>query len=297
MNRVILGGAFIIIAVLGVFGVFNGRNDTKKLLDPVSSATAQNINLQGDMSISGLKSLDFSSVSADISIERVSGSTVKVLVTGRSKVTPDLLVEKSGSNGSFRIKWPKNINLNTQDMKMSISLPRDYEQIIRFNTVSGDIALPENGNFEQLQSTTVSGNVQGKEIEAGQMSFSTVSGDLRVVQAVTNRIDISSTSGDIDFSGLAGNIQVETVSGDSDITLDALDGDIKSTSVSGDVELNLPQSISATILFSSVSGDLTTEIPIMTTGSKKGVLSGTIGSGEFKIEGSSVSGDISIRKK
>lgn len=296
MNRVILGGAFIIIAVLGVFGVFNGKNLFKKAVPAEVSLTSQDIELQGDMPVAGLKDLEFSAVSADISIERTSSSTVRVQVTGSSRVKPELIVEKSGSTGSFKIKWPKSINTGARNMEMLISLPAAYTESIDINTVSGEVYIPGNSDFLRMQANTVSGDLNVSDLTAEICSISSVSGGIDVIQGSVDRLELSSTSGDINYFGGAGHIQVSSISGETTISLNGLSGDINISNTSGDILLGLPESISATVDFGTVSGDLETEIPLMTTGAKKNSLSGTIGSGVYQIEASTVSGDIKLRK-
>jgi lia operon protein LiaG len=296
MNRAILGGAFVIIALLGVFGLFNGNKDDKNPIAAINSAGTNRVELEATMSINGLRSIEFTGVSSDITVTRTNSNTITVKVTGNARIAPDLISEKNGSMGTFEVKWPKSITNNARDMKMQIFLPADYQENVSFRSVSGDINLTERSNFNDVKLNSVSGDIRNKETSSRSYSASTVSGDLSLSDIFSENTSLSSVSGDIDYNGSLESLTASSVSGDCNFSLDSLTGRIKLNSTSGDIELRLPESISASIDFSTVSGDLSSDIPILTTGSKKNHLSGTIGGGNHSIEGHSVSGDIHISK-
>ncbi len=296
MNRTILAGAFIIIALLGVFGLFNGNKADKNPVSAIIPAGMSKIELEADMSTNDLRSLAFTGVSSDIIVTRSGSSTITVKLTGSARVAPQLLSEKSGSSGTFEVKWPKSITNNARDMKMEIFLPIQYQGDVSFRTVSGDIHLTERSTFNDVILNTVSGNISNKNTSSNSYSASSVSGDLSLSDIFSEKTSLSSISGNIDYSGSLESLTASSVSGDCNFSLDSLTGRIKLNSTSGDIELRLPESISASIDFSTVSGDLSSDIPILTTGSKKNHLSGTIGGGNHSIEGHSVSGDIHISK-
>lgn len=296
MNRTILAGAFIIIALLGAFGLFRGNKEDKSPVSAVIPVGMSTIELEADMSANDLRSLSFIGVSSDIIVTRSGSSTITVKLTGSARVAPELLTERSGSSGTFTVKWPKSINNNARNMKMEIFLPTQYQEDVSFRTVSGDIHLTERSKFNNVIFNTVSGDISNKDLSSSSYSASSVSGDISLSDIISRETSLSSISGSIDYSGSLVSLSFSSISGDCRITLDSLEGSIEGNSTSGDIELRLPESISANIDFSTVSGELSSDIPILTTGSKKNHLSGTIGSGNHSIEGHTVSGDIHISR-
>lgn len=296
MNRVILGGAFIIIALLGAFGLFSGDKNDDNPVSSILPVGSGNIALEASLSTAGLRSLEFACVSADITVIPTNSNSVTVTLTGESRVTPELLVDKSGSRGFFQVKWPKTVFNNATDMKMEIFLPSDYQYDIRFESVSGEITLPENWEFDSVSAKTVSGNIESRDISCSNYDASSVSGDITLSDISSSEVSLSTVSGDIDYTGSLVTLAASSVSGNVEIFLDSLTGRIKCSSTSGNIDLNLPESISADIDFSTVSGSLISDIPILTTEAKKNHLSGIIGDGTYPIEGHTVSGNIHIVK-
>ncbi|NQT60982.1 MAG: DUF4097 family beta strand repeat protein [Bacteroidetes bacterium] len=296
MNRAILGGAFIIIALLGVFGLFGGNKDDKNPISAIVPAGMSEIALEADLSLNGLSSVEFAGVSSDITVTRTNSNTITVKVTGKARVAPELVSEKKGSMGIFEVKWQKSITNNARDMKMEVFLPVNYQADVSFRTVSGDINLTERSTFDDVTFNTVSGDIRNRDTSSNSYSASTVSGDQNLSDIFSEDASLSSISGDIDYTGSLVSLTASSISGDCKISLDSLSGRIKCNSTSGDIIIRLPETISADISFSTVSGDLTSDIPILTTGSKKNQLTGTIGSGTHSIEGHTVSGDIHISK-
>jgi DUF4097 and DUF4098 domain-containing protein YvlB len=128
---------------------------------------------------------------------------------------------------------------------------------------------------------------------------STVSGNIDLTGAHGD-ISASSVSGDVTLDRLhATSVRVTTVSGDIDVGVDELtgNGDFYFHSVSGDIQLNVPRTFGADLSMSTVSGDIDSDFPI-TLGN--GRMSGRrvnarIGAGGRKLDVSTVSGDLKIR--
>ncbi len=293
MNRIILGGAFIIIAVLGVFGLFDW-NGKKSIGSTIINSTGSDIDQLVEFPLSGIDSLDISTVSADIVITRTDSRTVTAHLTGTSSVEPELKGERQGSAGTIRVIWPKSISTNARNMLLKISLPRDFQEKLHLNTVSGEIEIPREALFEELAANSVSGAVSATSGRCSELDLSTVSGKISVSDFTTGNLHISTTSGDITFTGSAGELDIRSVSGDAEIGLDALTGDVTLKNTSGDVKLKFSEPISAAVTFTTVSGDLQSDFPILTTSAKRTSLEGTIGSGTYRIVGNTVSGDIQI---
>ena len=293
MNRLILGGAFIIIAVLGAFGLFDwsGR---KSIGNTIINSRGSDIDQLVEFPISGIDSLDISSVSADLVFTRTESRTVTAQLTGTSSVEPELVGEREGSAGTIRVIWPKSISTNARNMQLAISLPRDFQGELHLNTVSGEIETPREALFEELSANSVSGAVEISGGESSELDLSTVSGKISVSDYTTGNLLLSTTSGDMIYTGRAGELNIRSVSGDAEIELDELNGDVTLKNTSGDIMLKFSEPISARVYFRTVSGDMRSDFPIVTTSAKPTSIEGTIGDGAYRIDGNTVSGDIRI---
>lgn len=117
--------------------------------------------------------------------------------------------------------------------------------------------VPEKALCSKLTLSTVSGDIQGGEMEAQSVSLSSTSGGISgAVKAET--LNLSSTSGDIDLNmQQVRELHANTVSGDIQLA-GAIQTSAELNTVSGDVTLSLPDRPSHyTLHFSSVSGDST----------------------------------------
>jgi putative adhesin len=171
-----------------------------------------------------------------------------------------------------------------------ITVPREVR--IEAHTVSGDLELA--GTRGPLEAQSVSGDVSLDEVQ-GPMRLKTVSGDA-VVTDYAGQLVANTVSGDLTFQRvrLHGS-DIVTVSGEVRIDgeLDkARDHRLKT--ISGDVDLRLTGG-SYDIRFSSMSGDLDSELEgeVSVTGRRdKHVM---IGAAETKVTVKTMSGDLEIR--
>lgn len=123
----------------------------------------------------------------------------------------------------------------------------------------------------------------GKQYD--NLDVSTVSGDVYIDNITVNNHAISTVSGDVDVEKLTGESDISTTSGDVFIFTKMIDAPILIETVSGDVEIEVESTLSnAAFNFDTVSGDiniLDQEIDHL-----------TIGNGTPTIEISTISGDI-----
>ncbi len=128
----------------------------------------------------------------------------------------------------------------------------------------------------------------------------TVSGNIEVTGAHGD-VSASSVSGDITLDRLhATSVRANTVSGDIDVGVDELtgNGDFNFHSVSGDIHLTVPRAFGAELSMSTVSGDIESDFPITIGGNSRmsrRSVNARIGSGGRRLDVSTVSGDLKIR--
>jgi hypothetical protein len=131
-----------------------------------------------------------------------------------------------------------------------------------------------------------------------RVSAGSVSGDVSITGA-EGIVKGSSVSGNVELRNLRiSSVRASSVSGDVDVSVDALtgDGDLHFTSVSGNVTAVLPTNLDADVSMRSVSGQLDSEFPLTLNGRmNRRSLEARIGKGGRALEVTTVSGDVRLR--
>ena len=146
---------------------------------------------------------------------------------------------------------------------------------VHAESVTGDLELRSTRGFVKAES--VSGGI-GVHLDAGEVVLETVSGDIeaRVDSLAKGRAE--SLSGDLRFEGdlaAAGRLKLDTKS--------------------GDIELRLPARVSAEVELEVVTGDV--ESDFGSGGRDPGDWNLTLGAGGARLEASTFSGDIELRRR
>jgi hypothetical protein len=167
-----------------------------------------------------------------------------------------------------------------------------HELRLEAHTVSGDLVLA--GTRGPLDAQSVSGDVRMTDVQ-GPLRLKTVSGDATLSE-FAGQLVANSVSGDLTLSNVRLNgSEIVTVSGDVEI-----EGELDKSrehrlkTISGDVDLRLTGG-SYDIRFSSVSGDLDSEMAgeIRREGRRDKHI--VIGAAETKVTVKTMSGDLEIR--
>jgi DUF4097 and DUF4098 domain-containing protein YvlB len=180
--------------------------------------------------------------------------------------------------------------------------PRDVEiEVVESSEGITICAVYENTNDCEPSGRTYSNGERRDHVEfevrvprGVEFRVSTVSGD----------VEARGMTADVEAGSVSGNVRVETtgfpyassVSGSVHVKLARADweGTLSLTTVSGDITLEVPD-LNATVNFNTVSGDLDSDWPITlkSSGSRRN-LGGTIGSGGRKLSLTTVSGDVAL---
>lgn len=254
--------------------------------------------------------------------------------TLKSNFEPELIIDKKSDKVEIRTEKKSFKDKSTRDNKLilDIYLPSNYNNNLNVSAVSGDIILRDfkfddlelsavSGNIdidnieaEYVTTNTVSGDVKGNNIQAndefkhnsvsGEMEISdietddlssnTVSGRIILIDFNTDNANLITISGRVELRGSIGSADVDTTSGDVIIETSRLEGDIDINAVSGDIKLDIPKNADFEFTADTVSGTLDTEFEFSNIKIDKNKLQGTKGSGKYKIDIDTVSGDIEI---
>lgn len=109
-------------------------------------------------------------------------------------------------------------------------------------------------------------------------------------------MELGSVSGDVEFLGSADQLDVKTVSGAMILKLTALRGNGRMETTSGTVELTCEAPLNHEIKLTSTSGTLVLERPEANVKViEDRLVEATAGSGQFTLELSTVSGNVSVK--
>ncbi len=236
-------------------------------------------------------------------------------------------LELSGISGSIRVEASTGTEVQVTAVKRG---PADDRAEVRILTEQDDggvticAAYGRSGscgrgnNHSHVRDNEASVDFVARVPAGVVFEGSMVSGDVEVA-GLTASVQVNSVSGDVAVRHVHGNVSAHTVSGRA--TLEAVDGQrVEGNSVSGDVEfggpvlengrysfhsvsgnltLRVDGSLNAHVSISTVSGDMESDFPVTVGGGGRfgrRNLDFTVGSGNARIELSSVSGDFHLRR-
>lgn len=235
--------------------------------------------------------LQVSVPAGDVSVQTVDGEESVVVVDGDERLVEQTEVELDGDRlrVSFRGKRPFGITIAIGDFSLgsrhlSVRASVPHGTSASFATASADVKVE--GRLHTIDAKTASGDLRVRgEIERDAV-LKTVSGDARV-DRVGGDGRVQTVSGDVTIGWLGGSLETKSVSGD--LRVESIrQGDASFTSVSGDVEIGIAVGSFLDVDAGSVSGDLSSEVPLASVPGEGGdgptvVLRGKTVSGDVKV--------------
>jgi DUF4097 and DUF4098 domain-containing protein YvlB len=183
--------------------------------------------------------------------------------------TQETRVELSGSNeDEARIEMRRNQIVIELERKKLFGVRGDYRLVVTApdgmqvdaQTASADFEA--RGRFADVSVDTASADVSIGHVD-GRLEVNTASGDVDV-DFVGGDVRVNSASGDVNVGEAEHDVRVRTASGD--VTLrSVVRGRVDVQSASGDVQVGIRQGSSVYIDASSMSGDMTSELPVSDT--------------------------------
>ncbi len=107
-------------------------------------------------------------------------------------------------------------------------------------------------------------------------------------------IDLNAFSSTVTVEGVDGRHRVQTFSGD--VRLYAIDGPVRAKTFSGDVELRLAGDAGADVRFSTFSGDIRTDMPLVLVTKSRKTLHATLNGGGRELDVETFSGDVRLER-
>ncbi len=204
---------------------------------------------------------DISTKTADIIFEISNDDTTKVTCYEMAKATHIVTVE----NDTLTIKlddqrkWYNHIDIGFASPKITISLPQAEYSKLKIECKTGDVILPNNLTFTDVNITNKTGDIKLKNITALDMTLSVSTGDIELLNVKCNSLSASGNTGDIDLSNVnctnltatasTGDIELENVIATNNFNLAVSTGDIEFDSCDAN-------EITATTTTGSIKGTL-----------------------------------------
>lgn len=233
-------------------------------------------------SIEGLESIQVKGISADIQVVSEERSDVFVEFKGHysakeNYMPPKLIVDQDGDKLHIEIKHKKQIvSPRRLSLDLLVILPESFTKDIDIEGVSSEVQV-ENGVFENVVISTVSGEVKTRSLEAGQL-------------------DVKSTSGEVDIDSASGMVTASTVSGDIDVRYVSIGGNSDLRSTSGDVKVSIPDHSAFELDVKTTSGEIEPYPEMRIDKLTDTKLMGHVGDFKHTIKASTVSGDVLVRR-
>ena len=149
--------------------------------------------------------------------------------------------------------------------------------------------------LKYVQISTVSADARVSGLEAGELQFDSTSGALSA-EGSYFVLDLDTSSGNVEFAGMAKDVEMDTVSGDAVMDFSETPKALSFDSSSGDLALILPENRSIELDFETVSGDFHNEFGIFQNRDDEMVFEGTERGEPAELEVDTVSGDVKIEK-
>ena len=159
---------------------------------------------------------------------------------------------------------------------------QEAEKLVSAKSVSGNVEVDSARGTENIEISSVSGDVKVDGLEASRVTFESVSGDIEITDADCGRASIKTVSGDVRYVGsleASGRYEFKSHSGDVNIAVSGDTGfEIDAKSFSGEIESDFP-------------------LEVHSVGGERRKLNGVYGDGSAYIEATTFSGDVNIEKR
>ena len=151
--------------------------------------------------------------------------------------------------------------LSTSTTSGSIALTSVYADDMKLSSVSGSVRLSDTG-AKTLDCNTTSGSINLFG-DFGSADLNSIGGRITMENAATyTTVKADSTSGAIDLAGSFASADLGSISGSISIRSEIVPSSLKAGTTSGAIAVTIPNEGPVSVNHSSVSGKLTSDIPL-----------------------------------
>lgn len=230
----IIGSSFIVLGVLIFASVMTiNRWDFTKLSTVKYETNTYPVSEE-------FNSISMKTDTADIFFLPSGDGTCQVICYEQEKIKYSVAVQDGTLtiNALDERKWYDYIGIALGGPKITVYLPKTEYDMLFIKASTGDIEIPENLRFENIDILASTGDVQCYASVSGFIKIKLSTGDIRVENVSADALDLSVSTGDVTTSSIKceGDIKIKVSSGDVRLTDIACKSFI-STGSTGDISL------------------------------------------------------------
>ena len=233
-------------------------------------------NLTGSFTVDGTYTVETEGLDA-IKIEWVAGEvTVKahagdnIIITEMAqrelRFNEKLRYDTSGHTLTVKFTERGRASMRMPPKRLEVLVPEPFaENLARLHidSVSGGINIDDLNAPALLHLNTVSGNINVTGA-VNDINIDSVSGRIWVTNThSSSTVNVNTISGHIDLKGDFDRVKIDTVSGSVAVTSAIIPSSFKTNTISGGIHIALPADETISVRHSSVSGKLSSDIPVL----------------------------------
>lgn len=259
----------------------------------------RSLSSQKSFPVEGVEKITISTMSGEIIVEESDDDRLKVILDGKAYRNSSIKLDAVQRGNTIQVEIKRRkigffpFSLSPHNVVLKVYLPPDYSHNLILSSVSGKIRVKEL-NARELTVKTTSGKIEVKQFTAEKVKLSSTSGDIDVEEMYAREIIAKGTSANVKLKRVTGEVTATTVSGDLKIEYEEFGSPLTARTTSGDVRLNLDEGAQFSVDFSTVSGDFSTDFPLLFKEKGNRSVTGFVKEGAVLITVKTVSGDCKI---
>lgn len=261
-----------------------------------------------EVDAAGIDSIEINWTAGSAEIEPYSGDKIYFEESARRELEDKYKLKYEADALVLKIKYIGDlISWNVPNKRLSLKVPQELaKKLSNFTTESTSADVTVTGlTAQKARLHTVSGEVYAAQCSFKDLRLESTSGDFQTEDVTVEKAEASSTSGEINLFGkyaearantTSGDVRINaqglgffsggSVSGELNVESDTFPQQFDMSTTSGDVSLTIPDGEGFTVTFSSVSGKLRCDFPVVNQGDDS-----IYNNGAAKIKINTVSGD------
>ena len=235
----------------------------------------------------GIDSIKIDWVAGDVTLAPHDGNDIQITELAQRTLNDNEKCRIGTSGGVLTVSFTEHSigSVNIPPKRLEVLVPRGLSEDLdnlTVNSVSGRINV-DDVSAETLRINTTSGSIDASG-SFNTIKLDSISGKITFNNSADGSdVDVNTTSGSFDITGAFKMVNADTVSGKVEITSTAVPSLLDVNTISGNVTITLPDDAPVSVHHSSVSGKLTSDIPVTMGGKDADVQISTV-SGNTRIQ-------------